>query len=1217
MSKNFTAKKIAKGRYEYRGYVVMSAAGRWLIVKDEQNVATSDYLADAKNVVDNLIREVEQSRPFSSSSPVLTETDAPVVDASSNEPVTVVGGSDICKVCNGQGWVDGNRCWDCKGTGDFDPAKIVSDSLTSASASLDSAFESLDRPNASTSPVDAPVDSLNNGSLSPKLGIAARIAAVHEAKEAVKPTVQLTEEQQYAKTLAKEIEAARGNGQRVLVLKAGAGCGKTFELQQLESELYGNGQYTAFNAPLVRESAAKFVKAACNTTHSLAFREVGKRFAHRLGGARIKSWQVAQALGLEDFVAMVSDKDGNEEPRTLKAAWLAGKVIVAVRRFCQSAEREVTVKHFPYIDGIDMVVDGKRGYDNNDRLKEYLLPFAVAMWQDLSDPKGSMPFSHDVYVKIWQLGSGKDRPTIAADYILLDEAQDTAPVMLDVLQQQTHAMLILVGDDNQQIYEWRGAVNAMAAFDHAPKAYLSQSFRFGQTVADVANSILSGLEEKTDLVMKGFERIPSRICPVESPRCYLFRTNAGAVSRLMLAQTEGKRGHLIGGSKEVVDFCRSASDLQRGKSTSHPELGCFVNWTEVVEYSKEDEGADLRLMVKLIEKFGADKIIKALDNMPSEQDADIILSTGHRCVAPETLVETRLGVVRADMLDSAGLIGTADGPREYRNYVEYQDRKMLRITTENGYEVSVTDDHGMQAWNNGQYERVEARDLVAGQFLRMTLEPKMDREGMTLLPDADEIELDVRADRHELPKSLTPVCAFLFGALVADGTVFKKGVRYTKSYYDAALSVAKAFNSIGVKAGVKIKAKNEYMVEFHSAHVAEWLRLIGGMDPNNKFVPTYVMRSSVECQRQFIRGLFSDGTVGVRHGRLDVVSLTTAYPKMAFDVQFLLRRFGIVSRRFPVKKSDPNWHWRVEMYSLFARKFLEDIGFPDSDRTQKGLNAECDFASQRYVVPVTWEEAGVAKTVFTKQNARMRGYTSRRLIVRDLPGLADRLEFQHERIALIEEYIGSAVCVTVPRGARFLQNGFDGFNSKGREWSSVKLGPDWPTANKLSDSDRRLLYVACTRAQEELDLTACPTFCGGFDKKFGEGGFATEGEWIPGIKITYTVEMPTAETLESYRIERGIAAKAKRIMDGQAGVQEVPATVALPSSTTMTAETVAADIEFSWTKQGEEWCVKGPEGYQGKRVTVTKRSGQKTQETLRAVVKVAYGFCFYSTRSVI
>jgi hypothetical protein len=225
---------------------------------------------------------------------------------------------------------------------------------------------------------------------------------------------------------------------------------------------------------------------------------------------------------------------------------------------------------------------------------------------------------------------------IGADYILLDEAQDTAPVMISILEQQEHAMLVIVGDDNQQIYTWRGARNAMQAFAGAPRRLLSQSFRFGQTVADVANAVLGTLEEPTDLVMTGNPAIPTRVCAVAEPRCSIFRTNAGAIDCLLAGQAEGRRGCLIGGTEEVVSFCRAAKDLQPEgplaavKGTTHPELGCFAKWSEVQEYAKEAEGADLRLMVKLIDDFGADAIVGALEAMPSEEDADFVCTTAHR-----------------------------------------------------------------------------------------------------------------------------------------------------------------------------------------------------------------------------------------------------------------------------------------------------------------------------------------------------------------------------------------------------------------------------------------------------------------------------------------------------------------------------------------------------------------------------------------------------------
>lgn len=488
-------------------------------------------------------------------------------------------------------------------------------------------------PSAADQPSSAAAEQTTAG-MSTANGLAARIATARTTRTAGMQVAGMVPNDEQEAILAAAAEA----GLRVLVISAGAGTGKTATLKMLEQVLPGRGQYTAFNTSLVAESKAKFVKAACNTTHSLAFRAVGKLYQHRLGGESIRSRQVAQILGISDLTVALRgmgepDAEGKptDKQKRLSAEFLAGQVLAAVKRFCQSADPEIGAGHLRYIDGIDApLADGKRGHENNGRVRDHLLPSLAKAWADLGRVDGQMPFAHDVYVKLWQLGTGDDRPIIAADYILLDEAQDTAPVFLSILQQQTHALLVLVGDDNQQIYEWRGAVNAMASFRGAPRRLLSQSYRFGQAVADVANAVLATLDDPTDLVMRGDPSVPSRVAEVAAPRCYLYRTNAGAVARVIAAIREGKRPHLVGGGADVVAWCQAAADLQARRGTNHPELCCFETWAEVVEYSKTDEGGDLRLMVKLVEEFGAANIRDALKNMPREEDADLVVSTAHK-----------------------------------------------------------------------------------------------------------------------------------------------------------------------------------------------------------------------------------------------------------------------------------------------------------------------------------------------------------------------------------------------------------------------------------------------------------------------------------------------------------------------------------------------------------------------------------------------------------
>lgn len=97
-----------------------------------------------------------------------------------------------------------------------------------------------------------------------------------------------------------------------------------------------------------------------------------------------------------------------------------------------------------------------------------------------------VPMTHDCYLRLyWELGH-----KLPYDAILFDEGQDASPVMLDILLRQTHATRIIVGDEHQQIYSWRHAVNALAKVP-LDKTYLTSSFRFKEAIAGEANRILS------------------------------------------------------------------------------------------------------------------------------------------------------------------------------------------------------------------------------------------------------------------------------------------------------------------------------------------------------------------------------------------------------------------------------------------------------------------------------------------------------------------------------------------------------------------------------------------------------------------------------------------------------------------------------------------------------------------------------------------------------
>jgi hypothetical protein len=195
----------------------------------------------------------------------------------------------------------------------------------------------------------------------------------------------------------------------------------------------------------------------------------------------------------------------------------------------------------------------------------------------------------------------------------------------------------------QQIYDWRGAVNALAELGGS-RCFLTNSFRFGPPIADIANSILSRIPD-AELRLTGRAPYESTFGACTAPKAYLTRTNAGAIDYALKETSLGRKVHLMGGGKEIASFCRAALDLQADppRRTEHPELACFASWREVEDYADLDpNGDELRLMVKIINQYGALTILDLVDGTVTEDKADVVVSTAHKAKGREWDV-VRLG----------------------------------------------------------------------------------------------------------------------------------------------------------------------------------------------------------------------------------------------------------------------------------------------------------------------------------------------------------------------------------------------------------------------------------------------------------------------------------------------------------------------------------------------------------------------------------------------
>ncbi|MDO4897481.1 MAG: UvrD-helicase domain-containing protein [Moraxella sp.] len=395
-----------------------------------------------------------------------------------------------------------------------------------------------------------------------------------------------------------------------------AGAGKTTTLKLVSDNLRGRGLYLAFNKSIASEAQGKFAPhVKCQTFHSLAFRHVNRGVTAKISLPKLTPTRLAEELKLPP-IQVERVLNGVKKSVVLSPAKLANLISDAITTFCKTSSEYPAPRH---ITPPSWLSDTDKA-----RLQEFLYPAFEHRWLASIDPRHSAGIGHDIYLKLWTLSN----PVIPADFILFDEAQDADPLMMGALLKQDK-QTIYVGDAHQQIYEWRGATNAMKKLPY-PATLLTQSFRFGDEIADVANVFLKALQETTPLI--GNPAKPSCVGKLTAQKdAILCRTNAQAMARLLSGQKAGHKVALQADSQRMLKFCQGADSLQQGKSAHGiAELAYFNHWREVQEFSETGEGSDLKTWVKLIDEHGIKVMTDAINHLSDPTHADYVISTAHK-----------------------------------------------------------------------------------------------------------------------------------------------------------------------------------------------------------------------------------------------------------------------------------------------------------------------------------------------------------------------------------------------------------------------------------------------------------------------------------------------------------------------------------------------------------------------------------------------------------
>jgi F-box protein 18 (helicase) len=389
----------------------------------------------------------------------------------------------------------------------------------------------------------------------------------------------------------------------VLAVDACAGSGKSSVLEVYTDKRPGKRiLLVCFNKAIAEAAKQRYPRnVECRTTHSLAFSAYGRQYAQKLGNP--SAWDISQQL--------------NCPVRHARNA------LTALTTWLSSTDQQMNDIHVE-----DEIQD--------EAARAQTVDLARALWSTMCDASSPMRMLHDGYLKLWALS----KPVLRFDIILLEEAQDTNPVTLDiVLAQRRHAKLVFVGDRHQGIYGFRKAINAMEKVPATLRLPLTQSFRYPDEIAQIATALLQTFKQERNTI-RGLTSVKAR-WKIDRTKHYaiISRTNVllfGELARVVTQDKPVTAIHYVGGFNgyffdKVLDAYRLSSNerhLIRDESILR-----FADFNAFGTYGEEANDFEIKALARVIAEYGdrIPDIYNALKAAESpENRSKITVTTAHK-----------------------------------------------------------------------------------------------------------------------------------------------------------------------------------------------------------------------------------------------------------------------------------------------------------------------------------------------------------------------------------------------------------------------------------------------------------------------------------------------------------------------------------------------------------------------------------------------------------
>uniref|UniRef100_A0A452IQQ3 F-box DNA helicase 1 n=1 Tax=Gopherus agassizii TaxID=38772 RepID=A0A452IQQ3_9SAUR len=360
---------------------------------------------------------------------------------------------------------------------------------------------------------------------------------------------------------------------QVVKIMAFAGTGKTSTLVKYAEKFpHLSFLYVAFNKAIVENGKSVFPpNVMCKTFHSLAYTSVGKHYNEKgkLNFSNLSPYTISFIL----------------KHRMGQSLFIRAKTVTqTLESFFASSDEFISVEHTPIwcknTHGMRVLV--------SEEEKQIIVEEARRIWDNMKMLNGNTELN----------------------------CRMTSDAIMDIVLSQSCG-IIFVGDPHQQIYTFRGAVNALFAVPHTHIFYLTKSFRFGPEIAYVGSTILDVCKKIRNKMLVGGNQEGDVRGSMNGKTAFLSRGNLNVFENAVTI-TGGERPtkiHLLGGPKnfgldKIHDIWKLLQPEEaRVRLKLQIDDHFIKKWVEkdgfqgLKNYAAKTEDRELEVKITIVEKY--------------------------------------------------------------------------------------------------------------------------------------------------------------------------------------------------------------------------------------------------------------------------------------------------------------------------------------------------------------------------------------------------------------------------------------------------------------------------------------------------------------------------------------------------------------------------------------------------------------------------------------